>query len=60
MGVACVNGTCPVANWEEYAERCMPVISSCRDCGYYNGCADCAIFDDCDRIEDKEDYLEED
>lgn len=35
VGVACVDGTCPVANYEEYAERCMPVISSCRNCFYY-------------------------
>lgn len=34
VGVACVDGTCPVANREEYAERCMPVISCCRDCFY--------------------------
>ena len=27
VGVACVDGTCPIANCEEYAERCMPVIS---------------------------------
>ena len=32
VGIACVDGTCPVANCEEYAERCMPVISSCRNC----------------------------
>ena len=48
VGVACVDGTCPVANCEEYAERCMPVISSCRNCFYYKGCEDCAISDDCD------------
>lgn len=53
VGVACVDGTCPVANCEEYAERCMPVISSCRNCFYYKGCEDCAISDDCDRMEDK-------
>lgn len=43
MGVACVNGTCPVANCEEYAERCMPFISCCRDCFYYKGCEDCGF-----------------
>lgn len=53
VGVACVDGTCPIANCEEYAERCMPVISCCRDCFYYKGCEDCAISDDCDRMEDK-------
>lgn len=55
VGVACVDGTCPVANYEEYTERCMPVISCCRDCFYYKGCEDCAISDDCDRMEDKHD-----
>ena len=54
VGVACVDGTCPIANREEYAERCMPVISCCRDCFYYKGCEDCAISDDCDRMEDKQ------
>ena len=53
VGVACVDGTCPVANCEEYAERCMPVISGCRNCFYYKECEDCAISDDCDRMEDK-------
>lgn len=38
---------------DPYAERCMPVISCCRDCFYYKGCEDCAISDDCDRMEDK-------
>lgn len=52
VGVACVDGTCPAANREEYTERCMPVISCCRDCFYYEGCKDCAISDDCDRMED--------
>jgi hypothetical protein len=58
VGVACVDGTCPIANCEEYAERYMPVISCCRDCFYYKGCEDCAISDDCDRMEDM--YVEED
>lgn len=53
VGVACVDGTCPVANCEEYVEWCMPVISSCRNCFYYKDCEDCAISDDCDRMEDK-------
>ena len=26
VGVACVDGSCPKANAEEYAERCMDVI----------------------------------
>lgn len=32
VGVACIDGTCPKANAEEYEERCIPVIKNCRDC----------------------------
>ena len=45
VGVACVDGTCPKANVEEYAERCMDVISNCNECFYYEGCEDCALCD---------------
>ena len=55
VGVACIDGSCPIANQEEFAERCMPVIRSCSDCGYYEGCADCAMADDCDRKETTDD-----
>jgi hypothetical protein len=41
--LACVDGTCPKANAEEYEERCMDVISDCDDCFYYKGCEDCAF-----------------
>ena len=41
VGVSCVDGSCPIANWQEYAERDIPVIRSCDDCHYYKGCADC-------------------
>lgn len=43
VGVACVDGTCPQANREEYEERCMPLINNCKDCFYYKGCEDCAL-----------------
>lgn len=45
VGSACVDGTCPRANTEEYAERCMDVILSCDDCFYYEGCEDCILSD---------------
>lgn len=48
VGVACVNGNCPKAWQEEYAERDYPVIKSCKDCGYYKGCTDCAVMDTSD------------
>lgn len=43
-GVACIDGSCPKANWEEYMERDMPVVRSCNDCHYYKGCEDCAFL----------------
>lgn len=44
VGVACVDGSCPKANAEEYAERGMDVIRNCIDCCYYKGCEDCALY----------------
>lgn len=43
VGVACVNGSCPIANMEEYAERGMDVITNCNECSFYKGCDDCAM-----------------
>lgn len=43
-GISCVDGSCPKANREEYAERGMPVTYSCEDCIYYKGCVDCVFF----------------
>lgn len=45
VGIACVDGTCPVANREEYEERGIPVTKGCQDCFYYEGCKDCALYD---------------
>ena len=42
-GVACVNGSCPIALKDEYEERCMDVPKSCKECWYYKGCEDCAF-----------------
>ena len=44
VGIACVDGTCPVANREESEERGIPVTKGCRDCFYYKGCEDCALY----------------
>ena len=52
VGRACVDGTCPAARQEECEERGIPVIYCCQNCFYYEGCKDCAIADDCDRMED--------
>lgn len=43
-GIACVDGSCPKANIEEYRERCMDVIKKCSECPYYHGCIDCCFF----------------
>lgn len=51
-GMACVDGSCPKANMEEYAERGMDVIKKCDDCPYYKGCKDC-IFADTEYCDNK-------
>ena len=38
VGVACVNGTCPQAQREEYEERGMFVPQKCDNCWMYRGC----------------------
>lgn len=43
VGVTCVNGGCPMALAEEYAECCMPIIRDCEDYPFNNGCEDCAL-----------------
>ena len=40
-GVSCVDGTCPQANREEYAERGYDLVNNCNECHYNNGCEDC-------------------
>lgn len=51
VGIACVDGSCPVALREEYAECCGPVLYNCAECWMYRGCEDCAFdgTDMCDR-----------
>lgn len=46
-GVACIDGSCPMANVEKYEAFDMDVILSCRDCPYYRGCEDCYHYDFC-------------
>ena len=41
VGVACINGNCPIANRDEYVERGYPVVDSCADCHFNLGCEDC-------------------
>lgn len=57
-GVSCVDGSCPIADYEEYAERGYDVVRDCEECIYYEGCKDCA-FENTDMcIKNKVDYLE--
>ena len=42
-GVACVDGSCPIANREEYEERGYDIVHNCNECHYYRGCEDCAF-----------------
>ena len=54
-GVACVDGSCPIANREEYIEYGVPVINSCDECSSYKGCEDCAWCgenDECTVVEE--------
>lgn len=58
VGVACVNGTCPKANRDEYDERCMDVISNCKDCFYYEGCIDCVLYHTEQCLDSMEDHFQ--
>lgn len=42
-GLSCIDGTCPIANREEYEERGYPVPKNCGDCYRYEGCEDCCF-----------------
>jgi hypothetical protein len=59
-GVTCVDGGCPIANRDEYAERGYYVVKSCDECPYYRGCEDCAFegMDFCPKVK-KEDAVNE-
>lgn len=54
-GIACIDGSCPIARSEEYAERGYDVTHSCNECIYYEGCTDCiwAETEYCKKEEDK-------
>lgn len=41
LGVHCIDGSCPRAMEEEYADRCMDIVTSCEECPFYYGCVDC-------------------
>ena len=43
VGVTCVNGNCPNALANEYPEYGYEYCN-CKECGYYKGCTDCALY----------------
>lgn len=43
-GSDCVNGSCPVANFQEFQERCYPLVHSCSECYLVKSCDSC-IFE---------------
>ena len=45
-GVACVDGSCPIASRLDYFERGYDTINSCDECHYYKGCEDCCFEGD--------------
>lgn len=42
-GVTCVNGGCPNALANSYPEYGYEHVT-CKECGYYRGCEDCAFY----------------
>lgn len=44
VGIECVDGSCPIANADIYAEYGMDVIRSCEDCFVSGKCEDCYFF----------------
>ncbi len=45
VGVTCVDGSCPNILADDYPEYDYERVS-CDECGFNNGCEDCAFYDD--------------
>ena len=45
VGVSCVDGSCPIANMDDYYETHIPSDKDCKECYRNKGCEDCALFD---------------
>lgn len=61
VGVACVDGSCPIALQEQYADiyedAGIPIIKKCSECHLYYGCLDCAfVYDEryCPKFDESE------
>ena len=50
VGVACVDGSCPMIDRDDQWGYVRPILKSCEECYLYRGCVDC-IFElyDCER-----------
>lgn len=42
---ACVDGTCPIALADEFADRGMDVLRNCDACWHHSGVCDDCIFE---------------
>ena len=40
-GISCIDGSCPIARADEYAERGYDIVDNCDECYRYGGCDDC-------------------
>ena len=45
VGLACVDGSCPMIDRDDEGGYVRPIVESCDECGRYQGCADCAMED---------------
>ena len=45
LGISCTDGSCPIANIDEYIEYGCDAVWDCSDCHMYRGCEDCAGLD---------------
>ena len=43
VGVACIDGSCPIAQRGDHELMSIPVLYKCEDCWMYKGCEDCAL-----------------
>lgn len=41
VGLACVDGSCPKIDHDEFGGYIRPIVNSCCECGLYYGCEDC-------------------
>lgn len=43
VGLACIDGTCPIANKLDYMERYILEVCNCIECYFDKGCEDCVM-----------------